>query len=164
MSAIQLEETNTTDSKHNSNIEYDQNDFGDDNVHVKDSIWQDTEQYGEALQNALREVLDGQLDSPFTLKSFCNNFGIRHDIEEHLFNVFVDHASKEKKRDVLTFNDFINSAVSIAKGSQTDQIRFLFEFHDLDGDGKVTRDEVRQVISASATGVINKNELNQKLK
>lgn len=62
---------------------------------------------------------------------------------ELCFRVFDKEHSGE-----LTFEQFARSLSQVTRGSEMEKIDWIFELYDLNGDGYITRSEVREVATA----------------
>lgn len=62
-------------------------------------------------------------------------------VVERLFDVLDSHRSG-----YLTFLDFVRGVEALTRSSRSDRLRLCFRFFDLDGNGRVDRDELRRAV------------------
>ena len=63
-------------------------------------------------------------------------------ISERLFNVF-----NTSKTNYLSCNDFVDGMCILFSGNLENLLHFIFSFYDFDKDGKVSKEDVRIVLS-----------------
>ena len=63
-------------------------------------------------------------------------------ISERLFSVF-----DSKNKGYLTVNDFTNSMIKLFSGDYEQLLNFIFDFYDFDKDNKITKEDIRIVLS-----------------
>lgn len=61
----------------------------------------------------------------------------------YVFNTF-----SQAQTGLLSFEEFVLGLSVLARGSPEERMRWVFTLYDLDGDGKVTRDELALVVAA----------------
>ena len=67
-----------------------------------------------------------------------------------LFAGHVFRTLEENKDGELDFREFLTLLRVTRKGSLDDRLRWIFDIYDLDGDGYITRDEMKEIIDVSA--------------
>ena len=63
-------------------------------------------------------------------------------ISERLFSVF-----DSKNKGYLTVDDFTNSMIKLFSGDYEQLLNFIFDFYDFDKDNKITKEDIRIVLS-----------------
>ena len=63
-------------------------------------------------------------------------------ISERLFSVF-----DSKNKGYLTVDDFTNSMIKLFSGDHEQLLNFIFDFYDFDKDNKITKEDIRIVLS-----------------
>ena len=74
--------------------------------------------------------------------TFLQYFPLPGMMGEQLFSVFDRDNS-----DTIDFTEFLTGMALIYHGTMMEKKRFLFEMYDLDGDGVVTKTELRTMLS-----------------
>ena len=74
--------------------------------------------------------------------SFGKYYDLPGLISERLFSVF-----DFKNKGYLTINDFTNSMIKLFSGNYEQLLHFIFDFYDFDKDNKITKEDIRIVLS-----------------
>ena len=74
--------------------------------------------------------------------SFGKYYDLPGLISERLFSVF-----DLKNKGYLTVNDFTSSMIKLFSGDYDQLLHFIFEFYDFDKDNKITKEDIRIVLS-----------------
>ena len=61
---------------------------------------------------------------------------------KHLYSAIVGNIRSDSKPEV-NFEDFIVSLSTIMRGSQEERIKWLFNFYDIQKDGRISRDVIK---------------------
>ena len=73
---------------------------------------------------------------------FCKYYSLPGIIGDRLFRVF-----DSKSKNALEFNDFKIGMDILFCGNLNKNLRFIFDFYDFDGDGKISKEDIRTVLS-----------------
>lgn len=65
---------------------------------------------------------------------------------DRLFSIFDTNSSG-----TITIDEFLNSVEDLVVASPEKKLEFAYQLHDIDGDGRITKDELTVLISASLT-------------
>lgn len=74
--------------------------------------------------------------------TFAKYYELPEIIFDRLFNVF----DKENK-ELLDLNDFISGMLTLFSKSYDELVKFVFQFYDFDNDGKISKEDIRIVLS-----------------
>jgi len=74
--------------------------------------------------------------------SFGKYYDLPGLISERLFSVF-----DSKNKGYLTLDDFTNSMIILFSGDYAQLLNFIFDFYDFDKDQKITKEDIRIVLS-----------------
>ena len=74
--------------------------------------------------------------------SFGKYYDLPGLISERLFSVF-----DSKNKGFLNVNDFTSSMIKLFSGDYEQLLHFIFDFYDFDKDNKITKDDIRIVLS-----------------
>ena len=117
---------------------YDIKSFG---AYLKE-IWIDlisriTKNENDKINNKKRQDLIG-----LTKLIFTKYYSLPGIIGDRLFRVFDSNAN-----DVLEFSEFKTGMNILFSGDYEKTLRFIFDFYDFDGDGKISKEDIRVVLS-----------------
>ena len=85
---------------------------------------------------------EGNLKNGIDRISFGKYYDLPGLISERLFSVF-----DSKNKGYLTLNDFTNSMIILFSGDYAQLLNFIFDFYDFDKDQKITKEDIRIVLS-----------------
>ena len=105
-------------------------------------IWIDlisriTKNENDKINNKKRQDLIG-----LTKLIFTKYYSLPGIIGDRLFRVFDSNAN-----DVLEFSEFKTGMNILFSGDYEKTLRFIFDFYDFDGDGKISKEDIRVVLS-----------------
>ena len=105
-------------------------------------IWIDlisriTKNENDKINNKKRQDLIG-----LTKLIFTKYYSLPGIIGDRLFRVFDSNAN-----DVLEFSEFKTGMNILFSGDYEKTLRFIFDFYDFDGDGKISKEDIRLVLS-----------------
>ena len=112
-----------------------------------------------AFQSYLRQVwkdLSGrseEKDKGVNKITFSKYYELPGIISERLFSVF-----NTNKTNYINCNDFIDGMVNLFSGELDKLIQFIFRFYDFDKDGKVSKEDIRIVLSYVPLNTKNLNK------
>ena len=93
-------------------------------------VWKDLSGRGDDKDKGLSKIM------------FSNYYELPGIISERLFSVL-----NTSKTNFLSCNDFIDGMVNLFSGELDKLIQFIFKFYDFDKDGKVSKEDIRIVLS-----------------
>ena len=110
-------------------------------AYLKD-IWIDlisriTKNENDKINNKKRQDLIG-----LTKLIFTKYYSLPGIIGDRLFRVFDSNAN-----DVLELSEFKTGMNILFSGDYEKTLRFIFDFYDFDGDGKISKEDIRVVLS-----------------
>ena len=73
---------------------------------------------------------------------FNNYYSLPGIIGDRLFRVF-----DSKRKEILEFGDFKRGMDTLFCDDYQEVLRFIFDFYDFDGDGKISKEDIRVVLS-----------------
>ena len=85
---------------------------------------------------------EGNLKNGIDRISFGKYYDLPGLISERLFSVF-----DSKNKGYLTLDDFTNSMIILFSGDYAQLLNFIFDFYDFDKDQKITKEDIRIVLS-----------------
>ena len=85
---------------------------------------------------------EGNLKNGIDRISFGKYYDLPGLISERLFSVF-----DSKNKGYLTLDDFTNSMIKLFSGDYAQLLNFIFDFYDFDKDQKITKEDIRIVLS-----------------
>ena len=85
---------------------------------------------------------EGNLKNGIDRISFGKYYDLPGLISERLFSVF-----DSKNKGYLTLGDFTNSMIILFSGDYSQLLNFIFDFYDFDKDQKITKEDIRIVLS-----------------
>jgi Ca2+-binding EF-hand superfamily protein len=85
---------------------------------------------------------EGNLKNGIDRISFGKYYDLPGLISERLFSVF-----DSKNKGYLTLEDFTNSMIILFSGDYAQLLNFIFDFYDFDKDQKITKEDIRIVLS-----------------
>ena len=93
-------------------------------------LWNDLSKREKTIKNGIDRI------------SFGKYYDLPGLISERLFSVF-----DSKNKGYLTINDFTSSMIKLFSGDYEQSLHFIFEFYDFDKDNKITKEDIRIVLS-----------------
>ena len=93
-------------------------------------LWNDLSKREKSIKNGIDRI------------SFGKYYDLPGLISERLFSVF-----DLKNKGYLTVNDFTSSMIKLFSGDYDQLLHFIFEFYDFDKDNKITKEDIRIVLS-----------------
>ena len=93
-------------------------------------LWNDLSKREKTIKNGIDRI------------SFGKYYDLPGLISERLFSVF-----DLKNKGYLTVNDFTSSMIKLFSGDYEQLLHFIFEFYDFDKDNKITKEDIRIVLS-----------------
>ena len=93
-------------------------------------LWNDLSKREKSIKNGIDRI------------SFGKYYDLPGLISERLFSVF-----DLKNKGYLTVNDFTSSMIKLFSGDYEQLLHFIFEFYDFDKDNKITKEDIRIVLS-----------------
>ena len=93
-------------------------------------LWNDLSKREKSIKNGIDRISFGKYDVLPGL------------ISERLFSVF-----DSRNKGYLTMDDFTNSMIKLFSGDYEQLLHFIFEFYDFDKDNKITKEDIRIVLS-----------------
>ena len=93
-------------------------------------LWNDLSKREKNIKNGIDRI------------SFGKYYDLPGLISERLFSVF-----DSKNKGYLTINDFTSSMIKLFSGDYEQLLHFIFNFYDFDKDNKITKDDIRIVLS-----------------
>lgn len=93
-------------------------------------LWNDLSKREKSIKNGIDRI------------SFGKYYDLPGLISERLFSVF-----DLKNKGYLTINDFTSSMIKLFSGDYDQLLHFIFEFYDFDKDNKITKEDIRIVLS-----------------
>lgn len=93
-------------------------------------LWNDLSKREKSIKNGIDRI------------SFGKYYDLPGLISERLFSVF-----DLKNKGYLTVNDFTSSMIKLFSGDYEQLLHFIFEFYDFDKDKKITKEDIRIVLS-----------------
>ena len=119
-----------------------------DKIDLNEIIGDYTVENIPAFQTYLRQVwkdLSGRSedkDKGINKITFSKYYELPGIISERLFSVF-----NSNKTNYMSCNDFIEGMVNLFSGNLDKLIQLIFKFYDFDKDGKVSKEDIRIVLS-----------------
>ena len=93
-------------------------------------LWNDLSKREKSIKNGIDRI------------SFGKYYDLPGLISERLFSVF-----DLKNKGYLTVNDFTSSMIKLFSGDYDQLLHFIFEFYDFDKDNKISKEDIRIVLS-----------------
>ena len=93
-------------------------------------LWKDLSNRAEGVKDGVDRI------------SFGKYYDLPGLISERLFSVF-----DSKNKGFLSVDDFTNSMIKLFSGDYEQLLNFIFDFYDFDKDNKITKEDIRIVLS-----------------
>ena len=93
-------------------------------------LWNDLSKREKSIKNGIDRI------------SFGKYYVLPGLISERLFSVF-----DSRNKGYLTMDDFTNSMIKLFSGDYEQLLNFIFDFYDFDKDNKITKEDIRIVLS-----------------
>ena len=93
-------------------------------------LWNDLSKREKTIKNGIDRI------------SFGKYYDLPGLISERLFSVF-----DSKNKGYLTSNDFTSSMIKLFSGDYEQLLHFIFNFYDFDKDNRITKEDIRIVLS-----------------
>ncbi|KFM63768.1 Calsenilin, partial [Stegodyphus mimosarum] len=81
-----------------------------------------------------------------TFKDIFNSYFPQGDAS--LYAHYVFKACDQQNNGTINFQEFLTGLSMMTRGPTVDKLKWTFKLYDINGDGRITREEMREIISS----------------